>query len=194
MAVTASDFFLAERGGSAYKLTGQDLLDFIRDNFGTTNYKVADIAARNALANLSLGDIVLVDDASADANVTAGWAMYQYLGVGTWQKVAEEESLDIVITTTNLGTSTTTTTVTITNSDGTDATINVATETDAGVMSAADKALINLLTVTGAVDLDAIAAASHPAASADGTAATNPVTVAAGQIIGFSISGLATLP
>lgn len=195
MAVSTSDFFVAERGGTPYKLTGQDVLNFVRDNFGTTDYREADIAARNALANLSLGDIVLVDDASADATVASGWAMYRHLGVSSWQKIAEEESMDVVLTTTNLGVTRTPTTVTVTNSDGTDATIAVATATEAGAMSAAQAALLALITATGAIDLDQLATDSHVAASAAGTATTNPITVDVGtQVIDFSISQLGNLP
>lgn len=55
---------------------------------------VADIAARDALtptANL----MVLVSDASADATVTSGAAMYAYdHGATTWSKVTEFESFN----------------------------------------------------------------------------------------------------
>lgn len=74
---------------------------------------VADIAARDALADLADGAKVFVEDASADALVDSGWAIYRYRAakeaVGTegeegyvaaveagWTKVSEGESLDIV--------------------------------------------------------------------------------------------------
>jgi len=58
---------------------------------------VADIAARDALA-LTRNALVLVIDASADATVDAGSALYAYnLATTNWTKVAEYESMDIVI-------------------------------------------------------------------------------------------------
>lgn len=58
---------------------------------------VADIAARNALA-LARNALVLVIDASADATVAGGSALYAYNEVAaSWTKVAEYESMDVVI-------------------------------------------------------------------------------------------------
>jgi len=57
----------------------------------------------------------------------------------------------------------TSTTLDVTSDTGTDATIPAATTSLAGVMPAADKTKINHVTVTQAVDLDAIEAASHAA-------------------------------
>lgn len=62
---------------------------------------VADIAARDALTGLPDGYKVFVTDASGDAAVDSGWAIYRYhVAVGEesagWTKVAEGESLDII--------------------------------------------------------------------------------------------------
>jgi hypothetical protein len=58
---------------------------------------VADIAARDALT-LSMNSIVLVQDASADATVNSGAAMYFWDNAGTtFIKVTEFESLDVVV-------------------------------------------------------------------------------------------------
>ena len=57
---------------------------------------VADIAARNALTGLSPGDQAYVTDASADATVDAGAALYVYDGAA-WNKIAEFESLDLSV-------------------------------------------------------------------------------------------------
>ncbi len=193
MAISTSDFFVAERGGVPYKLTGQEFLNFFKSNFGTTDYRVADIAARNALSDLSVGDIVLVDDATSDASVDVGWAMYRNLGAGTWTKFAEEESTDIIITS-DLSTTTSVNTVTINNAGGTDATIAAASNTAAGVMSATDFVKLGFITVTGAVDLDSIATNSHVAATTAGATPTNPINVDANQVFSFSIAQLASLP
>lgn len=56
---------------------------------------VGNIAARDALPDLSEGDECWVTDASADETVTAGAARYLYDGVG-WVKTAEAESLDVI--------------------------------------------------------------------------------------------------
>jgi hypothetical protein len=56
---------------------------------------VADIAARNAL-NLTANGLCLVLDATADATIAAGAALYVYDAVGLqWTKVAEYESMDV---------------------------------------------------------------------------------------------------
>ena len=57
----------------------------------------ADITARNALT-LTKSTFVYVADATADATVAAGAAMYLYdSATTTWHKVTEYESLDIVL-------------------------------------------------------------------------------------------------
>lgn len=56
---------------------------------------VATIAARNALG-LTANGLCLVLDATADATVSAGAALYVYDAVGlAWTKVAEYESMDV---------------------------------------------------------------------------------------------------
>ena len=58
---------------------------------------VADIAARNALTPGN-GSMCLVLDATGDATVQAGAAMYVYqLATTTWIKVSEYESMDLVL-------------------------------------------------------------------------------------------------
>ena len=58
---------------------------------------VADIAARNALTP-SNGSMALVLDATGDTTVQTGAATYVYqLSTTTWIKIAEHESLDLVL-------------------------------------------------------------------------------------------------
>lgn len=64
---------------------------------------VDDIGARDALGDLTSGDIVYVIDATGDATVDLGAALYVYDGAA-WQKIAEFESLDA--TTANITTGT----------------------------------------------------------------------------------------
>lgn len=60
---------------------------------------VADIAARDDLAASAESNLmVLVLDASADATVDSGSALYAYSkSAATWYKVAEYESMDVVV-------------------------------------------------------------------------------------------------
>lgn len=63
---------------------------------------VADITARNAL-NPAVITIAYVLDATADNTVTAGGATYIYNTTGsTWIKIAEFESMDVVLQWTNI--------------------------------------------------------------------------------------------
>ena len=61
---------------------------------------VADIAARNALiATLDRNAMILVIDASADPTVNSGSALYAYAAAtDTTYKLAEYESMDVVVT------------------------------------------------------------------------------------------------
>lgn len=194
MAVQGSDQFLIARAGTHYKTLGSDILAYIQANIGTSEYEVANIAARNALGNLSVGDRVFVADATADATVTTGWAIYIYRAPSTWTKVAEQEGLDVVAgSTTDLSYTSGAGNGIVVSSSGADATIPAATATIAGLMLPAQFDKFGFLTVTAATNLDTIRTASHAAATVSGTASTNPVTIA-GQAIGFSISNLATAP
>lgn len=60
---------------------------------------VADIAARDALiATLEVNAMILVVDASADATVSAGSALYAYdFATTTTYKIAEYESMDVTL-------------------------------------------------------------------------------------------------
>jgi len=65
---------------------------------------VADITARNALgATLTRNALVLVADATGDATVTSGAALYIFnSGDDSWTKVSEFESLDVVLSWANI--------------------------------------------------------------------------------------------
>lgn len=59
---------------------------------------VADITARNVLAALDRNLMVLVQDATGDATVASGAAMYAFRNAdNTWIKLTEYESLDVVV-------------------------------------------------------------------------------------------------
>lgn len=192
MALQGSDNLAIQRGGTMYRILGSDILDYVLANVGTTQYEVADIAARNALTNITLGDRVFVVDASADATVDTGWAIYTWRGAG-WTKVAEEEGLDVVAGGANLTYTAAPTQGTVVSSSGTDAIIPAADGTNAGLMVPSQVTKVGHLSVTAATDLDAMRTASHAAAALAGTTNTNPLTIS-GQVLGFSISQLTLAP
>jgi len=198
MPVQNSDALIIERGGELYYATTQDFAAFIASALGTSEFRVAAISDRNQLetdGKLSVGDTIMVDNASADTDVTAGWALYQYLAPNVFRKIAEEEGTDIVINPTNLSLTQTATNATVVNSNGDDVVLPSASATNAGLLPAAGQQKLALVTVTASVDLDDLKTKSHAAASSDGTVLTNPITVdTTTQKVGFSITALNPAP
>jgi energy-converting hydrogenase Eha subunit G len=193
MALAGSDYFLINRAGAHYKLLASDVLAYVEGQIGTTQFEVANITARNALANVSIGDRVFVVDATGDATVASGWAIYVNRGASTWTKMAEQEGLDVVVGGANLGYTASATQGVVTSSSGSSATLPAGTGTNAGLLVPAQFNKLGFLTVTGATDLDAIRTASHAAVTLSGSATTNPLTLS-GQILGFNIANLTTAP
>ena len=98
--------------------------------------------------NLVLGDVlvkgyidrVMVDDATADATVSAGWALYQWIASNSWRKIAEQESIDVSISAaTNLSFTAAPTQGTVVSDTGNDATLPAVDGTNAGLMLPAHK-------------------------------------------------------
>lgn len=193
MALQGSDNLAISRAGTLYKIAGSDILAYVQANVGTSEYEVATIAARNALTNLSIGDRVFVTDATGDATVSSGWAIYVYRSVGVWTKVAEQEGLDVVVGGTDLSYTAGATNGTVVSSSGADATVPVATAVNAGLMAPADFTKLGFITVGAAVNLGTLASNSHAPVTLAGTATTNPLALT-GQVLGFSIANLATAP
>ena len=194
MPLQGSDALPISRAGTNYKILGSDILAYVQSNVGTGEYVVADITARNALnANMTLGDRVIVNDATGDATVTAGWAIYVWMAANTWRKVAEQEGLDVVVGGADLTMVVGATNIQVNSSSGSDIILPLATAALSGLQSPANFAKDNFLTVTAATDLDAIRTASHAAVTVSGTAASNPISIA-GQILSFNIAALASAP
>lgn len=192
MALQGSDYFIIERGGSVYHTLGSDILAYIQANIGSTQFEVANIAARNALTNITIGDRVFVIDATGDATVNSGWAIYVWRGAA-WTKVAEEEGLDVVIGGANLSYTASPTQGVVVSSTGDDAIIPAGNGTNAGLMVPAQFNKLGRIAVTQAVDLDAVETASHASVTLVGTTNSNPLT-RSGQVLGFSISQLTVAP
>ena len=195
MALQGSDSLMISRGGVLYKTLASDILRYVDSQIGTSQYRVADITARNALnGSMSTGDRVMVDDATGDATVATGWALYQWLSSGVWRKIAEQESLDITVgDATNLSYSPGATNGVVTSDTGTDATIPAADGTNAGLLLPVQFTKLGNLTITAPTDLDTIRGASHAAVTLAGSASTNPLTLT-GQQVGFSIANLTSAP
>lgn len=193
MALQGSDLFVISRAGTVYSLPGSAILAYMQANLGTSEYEVANIAARNALGALSVGDRVMVADATGDATVSTGWAIYVYRGPATWTKVAEQEGLDVVVGGTDLSIVVGASSININSSSGADVTVGAATASLAGLMLPAQFTKLSYVTVTANTDLDAIRNASHAAVTLGGSASTNPLTLT-GQQIGFSIANLTAAP
>jgi len=222
MAALGTDVLAISRGGTHYKTTvadinalntsvtindtltststtealsanqGKALKDLI-DGLGDVTQE-ATIAARDAAGPFGVGDVVFVDD-DGDGK----WARYQATAAGatgaaaTWVKIADEDALAAGLGATNLGYTASATNGVVTNTSGSDATIPLGTGTNAGLIAPANTTKLGNITISGAVDLDALNTANHAAVDLAGSATTNPLTLA-GQTLGFSIDALATAP
>lgn len=222
MAVLNTDLMILERGGVLYNETIANLLALspqttVNDTLVSTSSTealsagqgkvlkdlidglgdvtlAADITARDAAGPYTANDVVFVSD-DGDGK----WARYQAITAGatgaaaTFVKIQDEDALNAGLSATNLGYTASPTDGTVTNTTGADATLPVVDGTNAGLMIPADKTKLDFVSVTQAVDLDAMETASHDAVTTAGTATTNPIAVT-GQELSFSISALATAP
>ncbi len=177
MALQTTDLFIVERAGVQYKMTANQIADFVG---AVRDYTVADIPSRNLLTGLKVGDRVFVTSAIGDPTVSVGWAIYRVSSIApiVYAKIQEQESMDIAVTaSTNLSTTISAASIVIGSDTGTDATIPLATATLAGLMP--PSAFAN----------------SHAPASSGLTAGTNPVVVnGANQQVTFNITQLTALP
>lgn len=177
MPLTQTDLFIVERGGVQYQMTADQIANFVG---AVRDYTVADITARDALTGVNVGDRVFVTDASSEADVDSGWAVYrvQSTGPNTFAKIQEQEGLDVIAAGgTNLAYTPAPTQGTVTSSTGNDAVIPAVTGTNAGL------ATPQMLTD------------SHAPASTSGTTATNPITIVPStQVLSFSLGSLTALP
>lgn len=175
MTLQTTDLFVVERGGVQYQMTASQIADFVG---AVKDFTAADITARDALSGLSVGDRVFVVDASADGTVDSGWAIYRVGSTGpiAFDKIQEGEGLDVVAAGSDLGYTAAAGSGTVTNSNGTPAVIPAVTATEAGLAT------------------PAMFTNSHGAASAGGTAQSNPVVVNGSQQVSFNITQLTALP
>lgn len=123
---TATDEALSAAQGAALKA--------LIDGLGTV-MPAADIAARDALAasgDADASDIVhVVDDGDGK------WARYQNTGTAAapvWLKISDEDALANGLVATDLAVTPSPTNLVVTNTSGNDATLPLATQTNAGVL------------------------------------------------------------
>jgi len=176
MALQNTDLFIVERGSVQYKMTPDQIADFLG---ATRDYTVADIAGRDALPNLNVGDKIFVTDATSEPDVDLGWAIYRVSSTGpnVFVKISEQESLDLVVVgATNLSYNPSPTQGEITNDTGDNAIIPAVNGTNAGLAT------------------PAMFLAAHNAASPGLTPATNPININGSQQITFGITQLDALP
>lgn len=222
MAVQNTDLIMLERGGTLYNETVANLLAnasiTVIDNLTSTSTtdplsanqgrelrllveglgdirNVADIAARDALIGTTGFNAPAIVHVSDDGD--GNWARYQLFSPGTaptdFVKISDQDALAAGLGATQLGYTASPTGGNVTNTSGTDATLTLADATNAGLQAPADKAKQDFISVTQAVDLDALETASHAEVTTAGSATTNPIVVT-GQELSFSISALATAP
>lgn len=96
-----ADVYFSNADGSAARhiISKDEISAMVADSISSFNniLLVADITARNALTPVR-NVLCLVSDATGDATVAVGAAMYFYeFSTTTWVKVTEFESLDVVL-------------------------------------------------------------------------------------------------
>lgn len=171
MALQNTDLFLVVRGGVNYKMSADQIKQFLG-----TNFIAANIVDRDALIpSLSIGDEVYVVDATGDPTITVGGAKYVWDGT-SFLKVAEDESFDVTIAPTNLGYTSSPSQGLVTSSTGTDAILPLVDGTNAGLAS--PQMFVN----------------SHVPVTTAGTTQTNPINVDANQVLSFNVDALLALP
>ena len=107
---TALTNFNQANGFAKVESTGYLPNSIINPSVLAITTEFANIAAMLASTDVPAGQLVWVTDASGDTTVTSGWAVYRKkVGVGIdyttldgWQKVAEAESLDVVVSWDNI--------------------------------------------------------------------------------------------
>lgn len=100
-----SETYLTDSAGNAKSIGNSAMIAAIANTEISTRLAqhnlieiVADITARNALASQDRNLVVMVLDATADATVSSGAALYAFRNSdNSWTKVAEYEGMDAVV-------------------------------------------------------------------------------------------------
>ena len=107
---TYSETYLTDSAGNAKSVGNSAMIAAVANTEISTRLAqhnlveiVADITARNALASQDRNLVVMVLDATGDATVTAGAALYAFRNSdNSWTKVAEYEGMDAVVQWSNI--------------------------------------------------------------------------------------------
>lgn len=182
MALLNTDLFLVERSGVKYNLTADQIATFVGAVKDLTATSYANMLAGTFVggATAKTGDRVFVADATGDASVVSGWAIYRISTVLpiVVNKIQEQEGLDLVISTvTNLSYTPSPTGGVVESDNGTDANIPLVNGTNAGLAS---PSMFNN---------------EHPKAFSGLNAQTNPINInPITQEVTFNITQLTPLP
>jgi len=176
MALLSTDLVLVQRGATQFKMTANEFAEFVG---AVKDVTVADYATLQALtsAEVSEGHRVFVTDATGDPTVDNSWAVYRISGTSplTFDKIQENESLDVTATVDLSVGARNATSITIGNTNGADVVLPSVNATEAGL---ATPAMLNN---------------SHVAATAPNPP-TNPIVVDANQQVSMDIAQLDPLP
>lgn len=179
MPLQNTDLFIVERGGVQYKMTAEQIADFVGAVRDLTAGSYADMLAGTFTGGetAKVGDKVFLADASGDPTVDAGYAGYRVDSISpiAVTKLYEQESMDFTIVSTDLNYVPSASGGSVTNSNGTGFTIPDVSSTNAGLAT------------------PALLAASHAAVTVGLTVTTNPINVS-GQELTFGIDQLLDLP
>lgn len=102
---TYSETYLTDSAGTAKSVGNSAMIEAVAGALITTSLSnlntveiVADITARNALASNNRNMMVMVLDATGDATVASGAALYVFRNSdNSWTKIAEYEGLDVSV-------------------------------------------------------------------------------------------------
>jgi hypothetical protein len=103
---TTVETYLTNSSGTARQVNGESMIELFAGPLIIAQLAqmnrveiVANITARNTLIGSNFNQLVLVSDATGDATVTSGAALYFFKNAdNSWIKVAEYESMDATIT------------------------------------------------------------------------------------------------
>lgn len=95
-----AEAYLTDDAGVGKAIGNTTMIETIAGGFvgggGSTSHVVGTIAARDLIATPATGDLAYVIDATGDGTVASGAALY-VRGAASWLKIAEFESLDVVV-------------------------------------------------------------------------------------------------
>ena len=167
---TTTDKIIIKSGSTTGTKTPDELYAYFLTKGIRPETSVLTVPALLALTGVLADQSFFVQDATGDPTVTAGWALYRSTvsnpsSISQYIKIAEQEALDVQVVV-DLGYTPSATDGVVTSNLGQNATLPLATASNAGLLSPADKAKSDLITATSAVNLDTVSSGSTANATA----------------------------